>query len=107
MGLYLPMRLHPMTRGAINNIILRHKPTKDAQFLQQDLSNEQPTEGGETPQRSGSQQEDDLEYLYYFGIVFMKNTVVTIFKNNEAIAVTPADINILINYFNTNKITKN
>lgn len=33
MGLYLPMRLHPMTRGAINNIILRHKPSKDAQFL--------------------------------------------------------------------------
>lgn len=30
MGLYLPMRLHPMTRGAINNIILRHKPSKDA-----------------------------------------------------------------------------
>ena len=30
MGLYLPMRLHPMTRSAINNIILRHKPTKDA-----------------------------------------------------------------------------
>jgi hydrogenase maturation factor len=36
----------------------------------------------------------------------MKNTVVTIFKNNDAIAVTPADINILINYININKITQ-
>ena len=46
-----------------------------------------------------------MEYLYYFGIVLMKNVVVTIFKNNDAIAVTPADINILINYINTNKVT--
>ena len=25
-NLYLPMRLHPMTRAAVNTIILRHKP---------------------------------------------------------------------------------
>jgi hypothetical protein len=29
LNLYLPMRLHPMSRGAVNNIILRHKPSKD------------------------------------------------------------------------------
>lgn len=43
-----------------------------------------------------------MEYLYYFGVVLMKNTVVTIFKNNDAIAVTPADINVLINFINSN-----
>jgi hypothetical protein len=26
LNLYLPMRLHPMTRNAVYNIILRHKP---------------------------------------------------------------------------------
>ena len=25
MNLYPPLRLHPMTRGAINNIVLKHK----------------------------------------------------------------------------------
>jgi hypothetical protein len=29
MNLYLPMRLHPMTRLAVNEIILKHKPNKD------------------------------------------------------------------------------
>ena len=29
LNLYLPMRLHPMTRHAVNQIISRHKPTKD------------------------------------------------------------------------------
>ena len=87
------MRLHPMTRGAVNNIILRHKPSKDK-------PQEIPEESTEITE--GELPEDEFEYLYYYGIVMMKDTVVTVFKNNPDIAVTPADINCLINFNNNN-----
>jgi hypothetical protein len=32
----------------------------------------------------------------------MKNTVVTIFKNNSDISITAADINVLLNHTSTN-----
>jgi hypothetical protein len=51
--------------------------------------------------------EDELEYLYYYGIIMMKNTVVTVFKNNADIAVTPADINVLLNFTQNNNFREN
>lgn len=39
-----------------------------------------------------------MDGLYYYGILIVKHTVITIFKNNSDIAVTPADVNIIINY---------
>jgi len=39
-----------------------------------------------------------MDYLYYYGVLIVKHSVVTIFKNNAEISVTPADINIIINY---------
>jgi hypothetical protein len=51
--------------------------------------------------------EEELEYLYYYGIVMMKNTVVTVFKNNPDIAVTPADINVLLNFTQNNTFQEN
>lgn len=39
-----------------------------------------------------------MDYLYYYGVLIVKHTVISIFKNNPDIAVTPADINIIINY---------
>jgi hypothetical protein len=73
-----------MTRGAINNIILRHKPSKNPMEPQTETPTPEPDE------------EDELEYLYYYGVVLMNKTVVTVFKNNSEIAVTPADINCLL-----------
>mmetsp|Transcript_24721 Transcript_24721/g.38495 ORF Transcript_24721/g.38495 Transcript_24721/m.38495 type:complete len:91 (+) Transcript_24721:998-1270(+) len=40
LNLYLPMRLHPMTRGAINNIILRYKPSKEQLYFKELEKNE-------------------------------------------------------------------
>jgi hypothetical protein len=39
-----------------------------------------------------------MDYLYYYGLLIVKHTVICIFKNNPDIAVTPADVNIIINY---------
>jgi hypothetical protein len=39
-----------------------------------------------------------MESLYYYGALIVKHSVVTVFKNNPDISVTPADLNILINY---------
>ena len=39
-----------------------------------------------------------MDGLYYYGLLIVKHTVITIFKNNQEIAVTPADINIIISY---------
>lgn len=46
--------------------------------------------------------EEELEYLYYYGIIMLKKTVITIFKNNQDIAVTPADVNCLLNFTQNN-----
>ena len=35
--------------------------------------------------------------MYYYGVLMMNHTVVTIFKQIADIAITPADINILHN----------
>jgi hypothetical protein len=40
--------------------------------------------------------------MYYYGLLMMNHTVITIFKNQRDIAVTPCDINIMINYTKTN-----
>jgi len=39
-----------------------------------------------------------MDSLYYYGALIVKHSVVTVFKNNPDISVTPADLNILINY---------
>ena len=51
--------------------------------------------------------EEELEYLYYYGVIMMNKTVVTIFKNNPDIAVTPADINCLLNFTHNNRFKEN
>jgi hypothetical protein len=78
-----------MTRGVINTIISKHK----AALANGDIYQEEETFG------RYEEQEDDN---YYYGILFMDHTVVTIFKNNKQIAVTPADINCLLNFIKTN-----
>lgn len=40
--------------------------------------------------------------MYYYGLLMMNHSVITIFKNQADIAVTPTDINIMINYTKTN-----
>lgn len=35
--------------------------------------------------------------------MFLEETVVTIFKNNQNIKVTPADINVILNFMKTNE----
>jgi len=51
-----------------------------------------------------STQEDDPEGdAYYFGLLMVDETVVSIFKNNRSIRVTPADINVLVNFIKTNQ----
>jgi hypothetical protein len=72
----MPLRLHPMSRSAINNIILRYK---DA-YLQ---SEEQLIESTE------EQDLEEKESLFYFGVILLSHTVVTIFKSNSDISVTP------------------
>lgn len=87
LNLYLPLRLHPMTRGVINNIINAHKPKLDVEV----------DENGELTK--GNQDDTDL---YYYGIMMMDRTVVTIFKQNKDIAVRPADINMIHLFSQTN-----
>ena len=92
-----------MTRGAINNIILLHKPSKD---LPVPIDEAETLDPVETP-KEDDLNEDELEYLYYYGVVLMNKTVVTIFKNNPDIAVTPADINCLFNFTKNNEFKEN
>ena len=95
LNLYLPLRLHPMTRSAINNIVLRHKPSKNPLEPKEVVTT--------TPSGDDSlMNEEELEYLYYYGIIMLKKTVITIFKNNPDIAVTPADVNCLLNFTQNN-----
>lgn len=94
------MRLHQFTRQAVNTIIEKHKPVK---------VDEDP-EGLEFEDKELAQPEPESEgghELYYYGIMMMNYTVVTIFKNNKDIAVTPTDINIMINYTQTNLRNRN
>lgn len=102
MNLYLPMRLHPMTRQAVNSIILKHKPTKAEEGLEFE-DNDLTPEGYIT--NEGQDQADEPD-MYYYGILMMNHTVITIFKNQVDIAVTPCDINLMINFTKTNIQTK-
>ena len=70
MNLYLPLRLHPSTRGVVNNIINKHKAA---------LANGEIYQDGETFSKYEEQEEDN----YYYGILFVDHTVVSIFKNNK------------------------
>jgi hypothetical protein len=54
-----------MTRGTINNIILRHKQAREL-FYNRNLTD-------------GSNQKDDI---YYYCLLVMETTVVTILKSN-------------------------
>lgn len=40
--------------------------------------------------------------MYYYGILMMNHTVITIFKNQRDIAVTPCDINLMMHFTKTN-----
>lgn len=84
-NLYLPMRLHPITRQAVNSIISKHKPKL-----------REPDEQAEEKDR------DDALDMYYYGLLMMNHSIVTIFKNHKDIAVTPCDVNIMFNYTKTN-----
>lgn len=79
MNLYPPLRLHPVTRGAVNNIITRYKKLglvaveTEKELTQQDS-------------------------LFYYGLLLSETAVVTVFKSNSDIAVAPQDINLLLAY---------
>ena len=91
-----------MTRNTVNNIILRHKPNK--------VEEDEPDEEESDTKADSQPAEDSMDYLYYYGLLIVKHTVICIFKNNPDIAVTPADVNIIINYsiFNVeNKFDEN
>ena len=47
--------------------------------------------------------EEQEQDSFYYGLLIVDQTVVTIFKNNEEIAVTPADVNVLLNFVKTNQ----
>lgn len=81
-----------MTRSAINNIVLRHKPSKEQSYYA-------PVDGEDQ-----GQEDLDVDSLYYYGLVMMDSTVVTIFKNNSEIAVTPADVNLIFNFVHINEL---
>lgn len=73
-----------MTRGTINNIILRHKQAREL-FYNRNLQD--------------ATQKDDI---YYYCLLVMETTVVTILKSNQEICVDPIDVNIILAYLNVN-----
>lgn len=75
-----------MTRSIINSIILKHS----AALANGELSN--PTT-----------DDDPEESNFYFGLLILDETVVTIFKNNQNISVTPADVNVLLNFIKSHQ----
>ena len=102
LNLYLPLRLHPVTRGAINTIINRYKPRKrEIEKLKESEYERRASVEAELALEDNI-AEEGFEDMYYYGLVMMANTVVTIFKNDSDIAVTPADINMLHNFCHTN-----
>ena len=101
LNLYLPLRLHPMTRSAINSIIVRHKPSKkqeDPEKIDFSVLTDTTPPGDE---KSAPKEEVNQNEMYYYGLLMLRHTVVSIFKNNQDIAVTPADVNTIINYSHT------
>ena len=107
MSLCPPLRLHPMTRGAINNIVSKYKrvylsPGRSASTN----SNNPPLEGmsADNPmlqsQVESEANEEEEESIYYYGLVLMDTTVVTIFKSNQDIQVAPQDISLILTHIN-------
>jgi hypothetical protein len=91
-----------MTRGVINTIINRHKPKKRDIEKLKESEHERRAASIDDVHEVETIEEEGFEDMYYYGIVMMAHSVVTIFKNNSDIAVTPADINMLHNFCNTN-----
>jgi len=92
LDLYLPLRLHPVTRAAVNDIILKHKPASKPPPEEQKE---------ETPSESTKADDDDgidIDRLYYYGVIMIKYSVVTIFKNNAIITIESADLNSIIHH---------
>lgn len=95
------MRLHPMTRATINQIVNKYKPRINEDLPIEDLRQSVVSAAGEV-KAATPEEVAELEQLYYYGIMMMSHSVVTIFKNNEDIAVTPCDINAIHNWCHTN-----
>ena len=104
MNLYPPLRLHPMTRGAINNIVLKHK-----KLLLTNMQAKPQTPSGkpnsENPMLQDqidaeNKEEEEEETIYYYGLLLMDTTVVTIFKSNQDIQVAPQDISLIMTFLN-------
>ena len=99
MNLYPPLRLHPMTRGAINNIVMKHKRNLLTPSQKQSLTGagaggkgaeENPMLQAQIEAENQAVMEDEEEEtIYYYGLVLMDTTVVTIFKSNQDIQVAP------------------
>lgn len=99
MNLYAPLRLHPMTRSAINNIVMKHKrnlltttqPQRPAagnvaNTEVAELSKENPMLQAQIEsENQAAMEEEDEESIYYYGVLLMDSTVITIFKSNQDI----------------------
>lgn len=84
------MRLHPITRKAINTIVKKHRDSLRDGVIQ--------SFQGEA--LGDSDPEDDN---YYYMILMLDETVITIYRNNNNIRVTPADVNAILNFIKTNQ----
>jgi hypothetical protein len=80
--------MHPHTRQSIHAMINKNKENLDTGIISHD----------------DSIVEGDEEDYFYFCIMMLDETVVTIFKNNKNIRVTPADINVILNFMKTNQV---
>jgi hypothetical protein len=59
-----------MTRAAINFIVNKYKPQRNEDAPVDDV------------RKSITEPEDTAESLYYYGVMLMAHSVVTVFKNN-------------------------
>ena len=111
MNLYPPLRLHPMTRGAINNIVLKHKKLllthmQAKLHAQAAVTPEVEAMRRENPmwqdinENDAAKEEEEEESIYYYGLLLMDTTVVTIFKSNQDIQVAPQDISLILTFLN-------
>jgi len=91
---YLPLRIHPLTRQTVDHIIHKHRLA-----LQSNINSDGGEKLlGEQPNAEADKEEDS----FYYGIMFMDESVVTVFKNNQNIRVTPSDVNVILNFMKTN-----
>ena len=77
------MRLHPMTRAAVNSIILKHKPSKfdDNSHEPLEFDFNENTPQGKIQSPDNTPEAPSEPDLYYYGLLMMNHTVITIFKN--------------------------